>query len=294
MSTSTAPAWFTQAINTPYQEHFTEYNQCKIHYQTWGDPSKPGLLFLHGNGAHGHWWDFICPGFANDYYVVAFSLSGMGDSGHRENYSSTAYLHEIKAVVDAVNFIDKPLLIGHSMGGRLVFNAEQLFPDAFYGIIMADSPFHQPETTFDFRKRIGMEVKPHRVYADINEAIERFRLSPAQPCDNKYIMDYIAKHSLRQVEGGWQWKFDPATYIKMDYETFLRTQIESGNKILAMIYGEESSLYTEEKIAYNKKEFSKNNLPELIAIPNAQHHLFLDQPLAFIDAVKGVLNRVGY
>ncbi|MGI1679193.1 MAG: alpha/beta hydrolase [Cellvibrionaceae bacterium] len=294
MTTAITPVWFTNAIDTPYRENFIEYDGCKIHYQTWGNKTKPGLLFLHGNGAHGHWWDFICPSFANDYYVVAFTLSGMGDSGHRKEYSSTQYLHEIKAVSDAANFINKPLLIGHSMGGRLVFNAEQLFPDAFYGVIMADSPFHPPETQFDFKARLGMEVKPHRVYKKLDDAIKRFRLSPIQECDNKYIMEYIAKYSLKAVQGGWQWKFDPTTYIKMDYETFLRTQLEPSNKVLAMIYGEDSVLFTEEKIKYNKTVFKENNLPELISIPKAQHHLFLDQPLAFIDEVKKVLAREKY
>ncbi|MGH1471805.1 MAG: alpha/beta fold hydrolase [Cellvibrionaceae bacterium] len=292
--TARTPEWFTQAIDTPYREHFTEYNGCKIHYQTWGDPQNPGLLFLHGNGAHGHWWDFICPSFSNDYYVVALTLSGMGDSGHREHYSSTEYLHEIKAVSDAANFINKPLLIGHSMGGRLVFNAEQLFPDAFYGVIMADSPFHPPETTFDFKARIGMEVKPHRVYQKMEDAIYRFRLSPVQECENRYIMEYIAKHSLKATQGGWQWKFDPATYIKMDYETFLRTQLQTGNKVLAMIYGENSSLFTNEKTQYNQAVFKEHGLPDLISIPNAQHHLFLDQPLAFIAEIKKVLVRENY
>ena len=116
----------------------------------------------------------------------------------------------------------------------------------------------------------------------------------SQECENKYIMEYIAKHSMQAVQGGWQWKFDPVTYIKMDYENFLSTQIEPGNKVLALIYGEDSILFSEDRLAYNKEVFKLNNLPDLIPIPKAQHHLFLDQPLAFIDEVKKVLARENY
>ena len=75
-----APDWFEAALSTRYQTHHVDRDGVRLHYQTWGDPSKPGLLLTHGNGAHAHWWDFIAPSFADDYFLVAPTLSGMGDS----------------------------------------------------------------------------------------------------------------------------------------------------------------------------------------------------------------------
>ena len=75
-----APKWFEDAVATHYDTAFVECDGAKIHYQRWGDRSKPGLLFVHGNGAHAHWWDFVAPYLTHDYHVVAMTFSGMGDS----------------------------------------------------------------------------------------------------------------------------------------------------------------------------------------------------------------------
>ena len=57
---------------------------AEVSYQRWGKRGAPGLLFVHGNGAHAHWWDFIAPYFAEHYNVAALTFSGMGDSEWRE------------------------------------------------------------------------------------------------------------------------------------------------------------------------------------------------------------------
>lgn len=49
-----APQWFVDAIAKPYETAFVDCEGAKIHYQSWGDKAKPGLLLVHGNGAHAH------------------------------------------------------------------------------------------------------------------------------------------------------------------------------------------------------------------------------------------------
>ena len=51
---------------------------------------------------------------------------------------------------------------------------------------------------------------------DIDTALGRFRLIPEQPCQHPYVVDYIARQSLRAVEGGWTWKFDPALFDHLE------------------------------------------------------------------------------
>ncbi|MEQ9316841.1 MAG: alpha/beta hydrolase, partial [Henriciella sp.] len=66
-----APGWFNAAIETPFETRTVEVEGAELAYQVWGDETKPGLLLVHGNGAHAHWWDFIAPLFMDDYQVVA-------------------------------------------------------------------------------------------------------------------------------------------------------------------------------------------------------------------------------
>ena len=60
---------------------FTKSRAQKSKRWVWGREGAPGLLLLHGNGAHADWWSFIAPYLANDFRVAAMSWSGYGRLG---------------------------------------------------------------------------------------------------------------------------------------------------------------------------------------------------------------------
>ena len=39
--------------------------------------------------------------------------------------------------------------------------------------------------------------------------MDRFRTLPPQDVVLPYVREHVARGSLRRVEGGWTWKFDP-------------------------------------------------------------------------------------
>ena len=104
-------------------------------------------------------------------------------------------------------------------------------------------------------------------------------------------MDYIGRRSLQKVDGGWAWKFDPKVWAEFDYLGFLSILPEKNDHILGLIYGADSVLFTQGNLDYNKELFKELNLPDLICIKNAYHHLLLDQPLDFIAAANDLLNN---
>lgn len=286
-----APAWFEQAVNTPFSTHTINVDGCDIVYQQWNsDDSKPGLLLIHGNGAHAGWWDFVAPSLMDRFHVAALNFSGMGDSGHRQRYTPENFVSEVMAVCEAAGFNGNPLLLGHSFGGRLAFHTMKANPDKIAGVIMADSPFHNDKHMERFNHRRS-EAKPNKIYNSFEEALERFRLSPAQPCDNIYLLKYIGERSIKQTEHGWTWKFDPRVWAEFDYLGFMAVGPEKGDNILALIYGEESVLFEQGNLEYNRELFKSLELPELICLPNSYHHLLLDQPETFIKIINDVLNR---
>ena len=77
------PAWFDAAIAQAPERTMITVEGANIELLTWGEVGKPGLLLLHGNGAHADWWSFIAPFFAKDWRVAAISWSGMGGSDWR-------------------------------------------------------------------------------------------------------------------------------------------------------------------------------------------------------------------
>src|SRR5580698_7795283 len=73
-----AETWFHEALAIEPERSQFDLQGATIELLTWGRIGDPGLLFLHGGGAHADWWSFIAPFFHERFRCAAFSWSGMG------------------------------------------------------------------------------------------------------------------------------------------------------------------------------------------------------------------------
>ena len=85
-------------------------------------------MFVHGGGAHAHWWTHVAAAFAGEFRVVAIDLSGHGDSDHRAAYDGQTWAAELLAVLDAAR-CHRPVVAAHSLGGRVALFAATAQPD---------------------------------------------------------------------------------------------------------------------------------------------------------------------
>lgn len=296
---SKTPPWFEQALATPRQEGWLDSAGCPIHYFSWGDPAKPGVLLLHGFLAHSRCFAFIAPLLANDFYVVAYDFSGMGDSGRREAYPDQVRLQELMDVARGTGLFagdHKPTIIAHSYGGSIGLIAMEECSKHFSRLVICDLMTLRPERLKIHTRESGPPgsqdpKRPNRIYPDYETAKSRFVLSPPQKVNEAYLFDYMAYHSLQQVDGGWSWKFDPSVFERStDLQERLLAQ---GNRIasapgsLVIVYGEQSALFDADSAAY-VRECGGGHIP-MIAIPDARHHLMLDQPIAFASVLRAIL-----
>lgn len=292
--TPPAPQWFENAIATPYETRFVESEGARIHYQVWGDASKPGLLLVHGNGAHAHWWDFIAPYLMDDYHVVAMTFSGMGDSDRREAYTMETFAREQLAVCDDAGLFaheEKPIIVAHSFGGFVTILTGAEYGERFGGVVIVDTPVNPP----DRPRRGPPKVGGGKVYPTLEAALARFRLAPPQPCENHFIMDYIARASLGRkptpdgAGEGWGWKFDPAIWQRFSVSRPPEELLKETRCRIALMKGDKSIIWEE-----NVREYMYDLLGRqaaFIVIPEAAHHIMLDQPLAFIAALRTLLQE---
>lgn len=280
-----APAWFTSALSEAPNRSMLVVDGAAIEILTWGDRGKPGILFLHGNGAHADWWSFIAPFFSSEYRVAAFSWSGMGGSDHRPAYSIGGFIEEILAIVDATGIADagRPLVVAHSFGGFPMMAAVHARGERFAGAVIVDTPFRplgepggRPPNATD---------RPHRIYPTLAAALARFRFAPVQGCANAYIADWIARGSLREVDGGWTWRFDPYLWSHFNAGDTLAL-LDSPRCPVALMWGERSELMPPDRVAAVRALLPAGS--PAIAVPDAEHHVMVDQPLAFVSALRGL------
>jgi len=251
------------------------------------------MVLVHGGGAHARWYDFIAPLLTPYYNVIALDLPGMGDSGWLAAYKREIMAEAVITMIRDANFPSKPALIGHSMGGMVSLMTAHMFAQELAALMICDfyvKPPHAQEEWYMEEDENG-ELRPRptmdtRIYEDYDTALGRFRLQPEQPCANQFIVDYIGAHSLREVEGGWTWKFDPHMYRNFPIGNDWSQMYENLPLPLSCMYGELANDY--EKISRQDViAFMKSLRPDAphFDLLGARHHVLLDQPLAFASTL---------
>jgi pimeloyl-ACP methyl ester carboxylesterase len=284
------PEWFERALAVPSHRGSVDVGGVPINYMTWGKPGSQGVVLVHGSNAHLEWWRFVAPFLASEFHVAALDLSGNGDSGWRDRYSGALYAEEVMAVANAAGLGERPFVVGHSFGGFVTLEAGHLFGDRLGGIVMVDFTVRPPENYIEWgrrREREGKEPRRTRVYDDYDTALGRFRLMPEQPCQHACVIDYVARHSLREVEGGWTWKFDPTMFDHLEMGSAQRDKFLALRCRSAVILGEHSRDGGAQSGGY-MREITGGRVP-IFTIPTVHHHMMFEEPLALTMGIMALL-----
>jgi pimeloyl-ACP methyl ester carboxylesterase len=275
----TAPDWFATAVAREGTVRSTEVDQATIAYRVWGEGSEGSVVLLHGGAAHSHWWDHIAPLLAANRQVIAFDLSGHGDSDHRDSYSVDGWAAEAIAIARLASS-RAPILIGHSLGGVVALRTAMKHPAELGGVVIVDSPivsFTPEEDAAADRLAFG----PPRLYPTREAVLARFRPIPDQPTLD-YVKDYVASNSVRGVPGGWTWKFDSRIFDRAPQLPELAA-LECRS---AFFYGELGMVSPQMAQAIFD---GLGRSTSMIEVPDAGHHIMLDQPLALVTGLRAVL-----
>ena len=275
------PDWFWEAIDVEPVTKTVEVDECDVSYRHYEAIGKPGMLLIHGMNAHSRWWDFIAPQLLDRYQVAAMDLTGMGDSDYRYEYSSNIYADEILAVLDDAKFGTDSIVVAHSFGGYMAVRAANKAPDRFKALVMVDSGIRHPDDPVP--EQIWMSGARSKIYPDKETALNRFRVQPPQPCENEFLLQYIARNSLMPVDGGWTWKFDEDLLTSLTDAERKPEEFQALTTALGVIFGADSELFSRRTLEY-MQELIPEPFP-IKEIANAQHHLFLDQPQAFVESL---------
>jgi len=285
----TAPAWFRAALERPVEHTAIDVEGCSIHLRSWGEPSLPALVLVHGGSAHSGWWHHVAPFFADSNHVVALDLSGHGSSGRRASYSMQTWAQEVIAAGTAANPAARPTIIGHSIGGWVTATAAVPAAMAIDGIVVVDTPLqeHEPEGG-----RLQYDRTLPHGYATFGEIVDRFRVIPPQANMLPFVSDRIATESVCQRDGRWFWKFDPAIFAISDSD-FDSTELDSLERTLEHLQCRTGFLRCEHGVVPPAMADRIKSIMQLrgpfVELPDAGHHPMLDQPLALVAALRTLL-----
>jgi pimeloyl-ACP methyl ester carboxylesterase len=245
-------------------------------------------VFVHGGGAVAHWWTHIAARFAVDFRVLAIDLSGHGDSAHREAYPLDTWTEEVISVAADGGIKDPPVVVGHSMGGFVTIATASRFGGELAGVIICDSPVMQPDPeigSFQLKEAFGQP----RTYPTVQDALAHFRTVPPQEHYLDYVMDHVGRRSLKEVDGGYQWKFDRRIFEQFSSGVMRSIALPylSTVKCRLALLRSEFGLVTPDIGAFMYEVMGR--VAPVIEIPEAGHHAMLDQPLVLLTAIRTLL-----
>ncbi|GIU84888.1 MAG: alpha/beta hydrolase [Acidimicrobiales bacterium] len=275
--------WLAAAFATAPEEDEIVVDGCRIHRLAWGEEGRPGIVLVHGGAAHAHWWCHVAP-LLGPYRVVAPDLSGNGDSGRRDSYSIHAWAEEVLAVSEGVGIVGKPVVVGHSMGGFVGAATAVRGADRIAGLIIVDSPMVSEDPEVE-AARLGRAFGRPKVYPDVEAALGRFRTVPPQDYYIPAVLDHVARHSLRRVDGGWSWKFDPEMFRAV--RRSVAAELLPSIRCRVALLRSERGLVTPEIGAVMYERLGR--VAPVVEIPQAGHHVMLDQPLLLVTAIRALL-----
>ncbi|MCB1744249.1 MAG: alpha/beta hydrolase [Gammaproteobacteria bacterium] len=289
MSEDAPPALTGEGEPRPaqWESRFAQVQGLRLHYLDYGGEGKPPMLFVHGGAASGHWFDFVAADFIDRYHVLALDQRGHGDSEWAvpPDYRYATYAADLAGFMDALNLQDVTL-VGHSMGGMVSLCCTAHHPGDIGRLVVIDSTMRMtPERVANLRQ-VG--ERGGRMHTDRASFESHFRLRPAGTRASPAVVRHLAALSGRRYEdGGWRHKFDRAVYATREaidgFDLWGAVRVPA-----AVIAGGES-----DRISDEIEQQIRERQPGLMLqrVPGAGHHVTLDNPPGFVEALERILER---
>jgi N-formylmaleamate deformylase len=122
---------------------YVDAGGLRLHHLEYGDAGPP-IVIVPGITSPAATWEFISVPLARDHRVITLDIRGRGLSDKpREGFSLTDYAGDVAAVVENLD-LERPSLIGHSMGARIAAAVALLHPKAAGPLVLADPPLTGP------------------------------------------------------------------------------------------------------------------------------------------------------
>lgn len=252
-----------------------------VHYKTYGSPSNPSLLIIHGLFGSLDNWQSLAKKWSDIFYVITIDVRNHGKSFHSNDMSFEAMSMDIIHLL-AVENISQAHIIGHSMGGKIAMDFASIYPQMVNHLIVADvapyqySPHHRD--VFEMLDAIDLTLYSSRQEIDI--AIRQF-------IDKDSIVQFMNKNIRRDEDTlEFKWKFN-LPVLKRNYAYLIERippKMYAGKTLF--IAGQSSDYITKETSIHIPDLFPNY---ELEIVSNAGHWLHADNPIDFYEKINRFL-----
>jgi len=140
--TETSPSPTARAI--VHEDAYVDLDRHRIALRTW-EGHGPPVLLIHGISSAASVWNPIIPALAAEFTPIAIDQRGHGASDKPESgYLYDDYIGDLDGVLATLG-LERPLIMGHSLGGIVTLWWAAKYPDRAAALVIEDSPLRSGE-----------------------------------------------------------------------------------------------------------------------------------------------------
>ncbi|MES2798694.1 MAG: alpha/beta fold hydrolase [Bacteroidota bacterium] len=246
----------------------------KLHVREMG--SGQPFVILHGLFGFSDNWQSHAKKLAEYYRVILIDLRNHGHSEWSDEFSYQIMMNDVKEVFDDLQ-LQKVILLGHSMGGKVAMLFAQQYEDLLDKLIVVDMgiksyPMHHQHIL------AGLNA----LHLDTMKARSEAELVLRQHIDSEGVIQFLLKNLYWKEKGKLAFRMNlPVLEAKMEE---ILGEIPTKEVFLPTLFirGELSNYILDEDIDDLEEAFPDM---QLVTIPNAGHWVHAEAFEPFLEAV---------
>ena len=256
----------------------------KLAHTEYGDGGPP-LIVMHGLFGSARNWAAIARDLAETHRVYALDLRNHGASPHAATMTYAEMAEDVAGFI-ADRGIENPVVMGHSMGGKVAMQLALGAPDLPKGLIVVDiAPVTYGHDMMDYIAAMQMlDLSGEQRRAELEEEL---REEVEDPGITAFLMT-----NLERANGGFQWR------INLQAIAAGMSGISAFGAPDGAVYDGPTAFVAGENSAYIRDDH-RDRILELfpkartVTIKDASHWVHADKPEAFLKTVRAFLGAVG-
>jgi esterase len=266
----------------------------KLFYRKFGEGQA--FIILHGLFGASDNWVTIGRELSAQFEIWLPDLRNHGRSPHSTEHDYNSMANDLLEFIVDHN-IQKPIILGHSMGGKLAMNFAVQHPDRICQLIVIDIA---PKSYLSFQnqsntlnQRSILEIMMNFDFSGIKQR-DQLDVNLSKSIKNDQIRQFLLKNVKRDAENSFNWIINVSTLYK-NFNNILEGFVLSSGSLDELISGFPVLFIkgaNSEYITNDDEEIIKRIFPysEIISIPGAGHWVHVDQPDLLIKSIKQFLN----
>ncbi|CAN0398862.1 unnamed protein product [Discosporangium mesarthrocarpum] len=256
----------------------------KLHFNEFGTDGPP-LIVLHGLFGSARNWAGHARSLAETHHVYALDLRNHGSSERAMTMTYEEMADDVAGFI-AEHGIADPVVMGHSMGGKVAMQLALTEPAMIRALIVVDiAPVSYGHDMLDYIAAMQMlDLSGEQRRSELEEEL---RGEVDDPGISAFLMT-----NLERANGGFQWRIN-LTAISAGMSAISAFSPPPGagyDKPAVFIAGSESSYIRDSHRDRISELFPKSRT---VTIKDANHWVHADQPEAFLKTVNAFLGAVG-